>query len=118
MFGALTAIAIALQPVVEWVVVHEDAEAATSVDLRSIRRSGEHARVAVRTLFRDPEAGGFIHNVEVDCAAGRLRGVHETILDARGERVIDGPSLSREWMDLPEEAPFAAALRRACSSAR
>jgi hypothetical protein len=115
--GLLLALAIAGQPGAAWLPVHEDQEATTSINSRAIGRAGEHRTVAVRTMFRDAAAGGFIHDLELDCAASRLRTVHETILGGRGERVTDGPSLSPEWMTPPEGAPFRAVLTRVCSPA-
>ena len=116
MLGSMLALVLAGQAVAQWLPVHEDAEATTSIDARSIRRAGPQRTVSVRTMFRsDPEAGGFIHDLELDCAGRRLRSVHETILDARGERVIDGPALSGSWTSPPDEAPFSAVLRRVCA---
>jgi riboflavin biosynthesis pyrimidine reductase len=117
MLGALLALAIAGPPRAAWLPVHVDQEATTSIDARTIGRAGGHRTVAVRTMFRDAAAGGFIHDLELDCAAGRLRPVHETILDGRGQRVTDGPSLSSAWVTPPEGAPFRAVLTRVCSAA-
>ena len=112
----MLALAIAGQPGAAWLPVHEDEEATTSIAARAIGRAGGHRTVAVRTTFRDAAAGGFIHeSLELDCAAGRLRSLHETILDGRGERVTDGPSLSPDWTTPPEGAPFRAVLTRVCA---
>jgi hypothetical protein len=117
MLGPLLAVAVAVQPGAAWLPVHEDREATTSIDARAIGRAGEHRTVAVRTMFHDAAAGGFIHDLEVDCVAGRLRTVRETILDGRGEPVADGPSLSPDWTTPPEGAPFREVLSRICSPA-
>jgi hypothetical protein len=101
----------------EWLSVHEDSEATTSIDVRAIGRVGQHRTVAVKTMFRNAEAGGFVHDIELDCAANRLRAVHESILNGRGERVSDGPALSPGWMTPPDGAPFLAVLRGVCSLA-
>ncbi|HMG47514.1 MAG TPA: surface-adhesin E family protein [Allosphingosinicella sp.] len=115
MLGAVLALAIAGPPSAAWLPVHEDEEATTSIAARAVGRAGAYRTVAVRTMFRDAAAGGFIHALELDCAAGRLRAVHETILDGRGQRVTDGPSLSSAWITPPEGAPFRAVLTRVCA---
>ena len=117
MLTLLLAVAVFAQPAAQWVTVHDDVEASTSVNTRTLGQSGSRRTVSVRTIFKDGQSGGYIHDLELDCPAARLRSVHETILNTRGERVIDGPSLSSEWMAPPEGAPFFAVLRHACRAA-
>jgi len=110
-------IAISTHAGAEWTPVHEDPEATTSISARPADRAGGHLSVAVRTMFKDDQSGGFIHQLEVDCGANRLRAVHEAILDPSGETVTEGPSISADWTTPPEEAPFSAVMRRVCVQA-
>lgn len=114
MLGLWIALSVAAQAGVQWTPVHDDDQATTSIDARSIGSSNGFRTIAVRTLFKDGESGGYIHDLELDCAGHSLRAVHETILDSQGRRVTDGPS-NQDWLTPPQEAPFSAVLRDVCA---